>query len=202
MRYLPDHRWRAVPGVWLGGGRLDALVGRVSVVTTRHLTGASLVAGLVSLVGLIVGLADPAYYAPEDPIDYLAALLNTAGPVAAAAALAIWWRVTPVRRGAALVLLGAVAALVFGLGNFLEDIAGVEWGFALFGIGGMATVVTLGLGGLLALTVKDPWRWSGLFLIAVAAGPALDSGEVWVLAWLGFAVALQRGLFPAPVRAR
>ena len=96
-----------------------------------------------------------------------------------------------------LILVGAVAALVFGLGNFLEDIAGVEWGFALFGIGGMATVATTGLAGVLALTVKDPWRWSGLFLLAVAAAPALDSGQVWVLAWLGFAIALQRGLFPA-----
>ena len=158
---------------------------------------ASVVAGLVPLVGLVIGLSDPAYYAPQDPIDYLAAFLNTAGPVAVAVALFVWWKVTPVRRGAALILLGAVAAVVFGLGNFLEDIAGVEWGFALFGIGGMAFVATTGLAGVLTLTVKDPWRWSGLFLLAVGAAPALDSGLVWVVAWLGFAIALQRGLFPA-----
>ena len=41
----------------------------------------------VPLVGLVVGLSDPAYYAPQDPIDYLAAFLNTAGPVAVAVAL-------------------------------------------------------------------------------------------------------------------
>ena len=87
---------------------------------------------------VLLGLANPAYYAPETTLDYTAAALNTAGPVTTAVALFIWWRVMPVRRGALLIPIAAATALVFGLGNFLEDIAGWEWGVDLYFYGGAA----------------------------------------------------------------
>ncbi len=152
-----------------------------------HLRIASVVAGLVALVGLFVGLADPAYYDPVTFIDWVSAALNTAGPLAAGWALFVWWTVTSVRRGAFLILIGAIAATVFGLGNLVEDIFGLDWGFYLFGLGGMATVLSLALAGILALSVRSPLRWTGLFLLGVAAGPALDSAAVWVVVWIAFA---------------
>ncbi len=62
--------------------------------TLRHLSIAALAAGLIGVVGFLIGLADPAYYDPETTLDYAAASLNTLGPVAAAVALVIWWRCT------------------------------------------------------------------------------------------------------------
>ena len=38
---------------------------------------------------VLLGLANPAYYAPETTLDYTAAALNTAGPVTTAVALFI-----------------------------------------------------------------------------------------------------------------
>jgi hypothetical protein len=123
-------------------------------------------------------------------LDYLAAGLNSAGPFVAAAALFIWWRTTPIRRGVFLILVAAAAAIVWGFGNLFEDILDYEWGFVLFGVGGIATVIASALAGVAALTVRDPFRWSGLFLLGVAAGPAADSALVWVVVWLVFALYL------------
>jgi len=153
---------------------------------------ASAVAGLVSLTGFLVGLSDPVYYSPETSIDYLAAVLNTAGPFAAAVALLIWWKVTPVRRGAILILAAATAAFALGLGNLLEDIVGLEWAGDLFFYGGFAMFATTALAGLMALTVNERWRWSGLFLLAIAAGLGFDSALIWGVAWLALAVAVWR----------
>jgi hypothetical protein len=150
-------------------------------------------AGLIALLGLLVGLADPAYYEPETALDYVAATLNTAGPVATSATLLIWWRVVPIRRGAFLILFAATSALVFGLGNFLEDIAGLDWGGDLFFFGGVALLASSAAAGVVALTVRNRWRWSGLILLAIAAGIGLDSAVVWVIAWLAFAVLLWKG---------
>ena len=123
--------------------------------TLQHLAVASLVAGLVALLGLLVGLADPAYYEPETALDYVAATLNTAGPIATSVALFIWWRVVPIRRGAFLIPFAATAALVFGLGNFLEDVAGLEWGGDLFFFGGVALLASSAAAGVVALTVRS-----------------------------------------------
>jgi hypothetical protein len=146
--------------------------------------------GVIALIGFLVGLADPAYYSPETPTDYLAAGLNSVGPFVAAAALFIWWRTTPIRRGVFLILVAAAAAFVWGLGNLIEDILDYEWGFILFGVGGITTVLASALAGVVALTVRDPFRWSGLFLLGVAAGPAADSALVWAVVWLAFVVYL------------
>ena len=155
--------------------------------TWRHVRYASLSAGLVALVGFLVGLADPAYYDPVKFIDWVSAALNTLGPLAAAWALFVWWKVTTVRRGAFLILAASAAAATFGLGNMFEDILDLDWGFLLFGIGGIAVVLFAALAGILALTVDSKLRWTGLFLMGVAAGPALDSALVWVIVWIAFA---------------
>ena len=52
--------------------------------TTKQLSFACLGAGLVALLGLLVGLADPACYAPETTLDYAGASFNTLGPRATA----------------------------------------------------------------------------------------------------------------------
>lgn len=143
--------------------------------------------GAVALAGFVVGLTEPAYYSPETPLDYLAAALNSGGPFVAAAALFIWWRTTSIRRGGFLILVASAAAIAWGLGNLIEDILDYEWGFVLFGVGGIATVFASAIAGVSALTVQDPFRWSGLFLLGVAAGPAVDSALVWAVVWLAFA---------------
>ena len=158
----------------------------------RTLGVASVSVGIIALTGFLVGLTDPAYYSPETPIDYLAAGLNSAGPFAAAAALYIWWRTTPIRRGVFLILVTSAAAITWGLGNLIEDILDYDWGFVLFATGGITVVLTSAIAGLLALTEKHPFRWSGLFLIGVAAGPATDSALVWAVVWLAFAVFLRQ----------
>ena len=152
----------------------------------------SVAVGAIALIGFLVGLTDPAYYSPETPMDYLAAGLNSAGPFVAAAALFIWWRTTPIRRGVFLILVAAAAAIVWGLGNLIEDILDYEWGFVLFGVGGIITVLASALAGVVALTVREPFRWSGLFLLGVAAGPAADSALVWAVVWLAFALYLRQ----------
>ncbi len=162
--------------------------------TLGSLRVASVAVGAIAVIGLLVGLADPVYYSPETPMDYLAAGLNSAGPFVAAAALFIWWRATPVRRGAFLILVAAGAAFVWGLGNLIEDILDYEWGFVLFGVGGITTVLASGVAGVAALTVRDSFRWSGLFLLGVAAGPAADLALVWAVVWSAFAWFL--GRFP------
>lgn len=123
-------------------------------------------------------------------MDYFAAGLNSGGPFVAAAALFIWWRTTPIRRGGFLILVASAAAIVWSLGNLIEDILDYEWGFVLFGAGGIATVLASVVAGVAALTVQDPFRWSGLFLLGVGAGPAADSALVWAVVWLAFAVYL------------
>ncbi len=160
--------------------------------TLRHLSIAALAAGLIGVVGFLIGLADPAYYDPETTLDYAAASLNTLGPVATAVALVIWWRVMPVR-GASLILVAAAAALVFGVGNFLEDIAGLKGG-DLFFYGGAALFSVLLIAAVVALTTRGNWRWTGLFLLALAAGMGLDSALVGALGWLALAAILWRVL--------
>lgn len=155
--------------------------------TWTHLRIASMVTSLVALVGFFVGLTDPAYYDPVVFIDWVSASLNTLGPLAAALALFVWWRVTTVRRGAFLILVAAISAAIFGLGNMIEDILDLEWGFLLFGLGGIGTVISAALAGILALTVDSKMRWTGVFLLGVGAGPALDSALVWVIVWIVFA---------------
>jgi hypothetical protein len=161
--------------------------------TLRHLSIAALAAGLIAVLGLLIGLADPAYYDPETTLDYAAASLNTLGPVATAVALVIWWRVMPVR-GVFLIPVAAAAALVFGVGNFLEDIAGLEAGGDLFFYGGAAHFAVLLIAAVVALTTRGNWRWTGLVLLALAAGIGLDSALVGALGWLALAEVLRRVL--------
>ena len=49
--------------------------------------------------------------------------------------------------------------------------------------------------GVMALTARSNWRWSGLFLLALAASVALDSAMVGAVALLAFAVVLWKDLF-------
>ena len=162
--------------------------------TIRYLAIASFGTGLTALVGFMVGLADPAYYAPETTLDYAAATLNTLGPVAAAVALFIWWKVVQVRRGVFLILIAAGSGLGYGVGNFLGDIAGWEPGDDLFFYGSAAFFFASFTAGVVVLTVRSNWRWSGLFLLAVAAGVGVDSALVSAIGWLALGVVLWKGL--------
>jgi len=170
-------------------------------VTTKQLAFACLGAGLVALLGLLVGLGDPAYYAPETTLDYAGAALNTMGPLATALAMVVWWKVIPVGRRALLIPIAATTAVLFGLGNFLEDIGGLEVGGDLFFYGGAGFFAASLAAGVIVLTAPTRWRWSGLVLVALGAGVALDSAVVWVAAWLAFALVLWTDLLDEPAPA-
>jgi len=170
-------------------------------VTTKRLSLACLGAALVSLLGLLVGLTDPVYYAPVTSLDYAGAVLNTLGPLATAMAMLMWWQVAPLGRRALLIPIAATGAVVLGLGNFLGDIAGLQRGDDLFFYGGAGFFAASLAAGVLVLSAANRWRWSGLLPLVLAVGIGLDSAVVWVVGWLAFALALWTGLLEERARA-
>lgn len=126
--------------------------------TTRQVAFVSLLAALVSLLGLLVGLGDPEYYAPETTLDYASAALNSLGPLVAALAMLVWWRVMPLGRRALLIPIAATGAVLFGLGNFLEDIAGLGVGEDLYFFGGAAFFAVSVVAGVIVLTAPHRLR--------------------------------------------
>ena len=156
---------------------------RKLVVMSSNLCGPAVLFGLAGALTLareVVGLADPAYYDPVTGLDYAAAWLTSLAGGVAAVALFVWWRRSPVRRGAWLLVIAAVAFVMSAFGNLAGDVFDIEvgdtfWTAGIFGFG--ATI----LAGAAALTVNDPYRWSGLFLIGYAAGWSFpDAGGLWL----------------------
>ena len=151
------------------------------------------VAGVFAVARWLLEFADIEYYDPESLLDYSGVLLQTAAGLATGIALLLLWREPPVERGAFLIGLGGIASIAQGLGNLFEDAFGWSWAVWGFFIGGVGMVLTLALAGLLALTVRSPRRWSGLFLLLGSTGGMLGLGLlVMGLTWIGFSVWIYR----------
>jgi hypothetical protein len=137
-------------------------------------------AGTLTLIRQLIQYTDPAYYDPVTNLDYAAAWLTSIAGATLAAALAVWWRRSPIRRGSWLLLAASLAWAVFAVGNVLGDVYDMPIDDTLWTAGGIAFGLTLVVG-VVALTVDSPYRWSGLFLIGYAAGFGLpDSGGLWL----------------------
>ena len=128
-------------------------------------------AGALVLLRALIELAEPAYYAPVTLLDYTAAILTSAASAATAVALFLWWRATPIRRGSFLLLVAAVTTLLGdSLGNLLEDVFDLEIGEWLFSNVGQVSLYALMAAGIVILTVRGTYRWTGLFLLLYIAG--------------------------------
>ncbi len=114
-----------------------------------------IVAGGLTLTREVIGLADPAYYDPVSTLDYAAAWLTSLSLAAAAVALFLWWRLSPVRRGSLVLLMATGGVAAFSIGNLLGDVFDAEAGDLLWTLGGITMFVGLIVTGLLALTVRD-----------------------------------------------
>ena len=136
--------------------------------------------GVLTLIRQLIQHTDPAYYDPVTNLDYAAAWLTSIAGGTVAAAFAMWWRRSPLRRGSWLLLVASLAWALAALGNVLGDVFDMSIGETLWTAGMIAFGLTL-IAGAVALTVNSPWRWSGLFLIGYAAGWAFpDSGGLWL----------------------
>lgn len=153
------------------------------------------VAGVFAIGRWTLEPADIQYYDPESILDYGGVMLQTAAGLATGIALLIMWRHPPVRRGAFLLAFAGVAAIAQGLGNLIEDGFGWEWGVWGFFVGGVGLVFSLALAGVLALTVRDPLRWAGAFLLLGATGGMLGLGMLIMgLTWVAFSLWISRRL--------
>ena len=132
-------------------------------------------------------LSEPTYYNPSNILDYLAVVsLNTIF-VVTGVALVLLWRDPPVRRGSLFLLLAGIGATAVGLGNLFEDAFDVEAAVWVFFGGGLLMLVSLIVAGIVALTVRSPRRWSGLFLLFAAPGVMLGFGGVMMgVSWILF----------------
>lgn len=154
-------------------------------------------AGVLVVSRAVIEWADPVYWNPSSLLDYSAAVLTTVAWVVTGIAFILWWRTTPIRRGAEILLLVGVGTAVSGIGNFLEDVLSLEFGELLFTYGGMIGAIAALLAGVLVLTVRHPLRWTGILLFTFVGGGIFpDSGGQFVtgasLAALGAWLAMYR----------
>lgn len=163
-----------------------------------RLVWAASVTGLLSTVGLVIWWADPAYYAPETFIDYVASVINDVTLLSAGVTMLVWSGVSPVRRARFLVLGAGIGFVVWTVGNILEEIMRLEVGETLYFVGSIGAFGLSIAAGIVTLTVRDRWRWSGLFLLVIAAGIGFEGIPLWPVAWLGFAYVLASGRFDPP----
>ena len=169
--------------------------------TVRHLMWASLTTGLIAVIWYVNSLSDPAYYDPQTIADYAASILAEIFFLAAALTLVVWWRVTPVRRSAVMLLGAAVGFALWSVGNVLEEIMRIGLGEGIYFVGAALAGVLTTLGGVVTLTAPTRWRWSGLVLLAITASFLLEdllTGAVAAVPWLGFAYVLWRGMLDPP----
>ncbi len=163
---------------------------------------ASATAGVVTATGFIVQAFDPAYFDPVTPFDYFGSVLNDLGLLTAGVALIIWWRVTPVRRSALLILGTGIGLLLWTVGNVLEEIMGLDLGETLYFVGGVGAFGLSAAAGVVTLSAPSRWRWSGLVLLAISASIGFEALPFSQLAWLGFAYLVARRWFDMPAQAR
>jgi len=170
--------------------------------TVRHLMWASLTTGLIVAVWFVNSLSDPASHDPETITDYVASVLAEIFFLAAAYTFVVWWRVTPIRRGAVMLLGAAAGFVLWSVGNIVEEIMGIEFGENLYFVGATAAIVLTALTGVVTLTAQSRWRWTGLVLLAITASFAFEDlfGDIPIapLPWLVLAFVLWRGMLDAP----
>ncbi len=160
-----------------------------------------LLSGVLVLARAGIELAGPTYWAPVTPMDYTAAILTTVAWVTTGTSFILWWRSTPIRRGAALLLLSGIGTAISGVGNYVEDVLNREWGGLLFSYGGMSGALAAILAAVLILTVRHPLRWSGLVILAFIAGGTFpdDGGQfLSALSLLGLGYLLVRSRSTSP----
>lgn len=133
-------------------------------------------AGVFAVGRWVLEFAEIEYYDPQSLLDYSGVLLQTAAGVTTGVALLTLWRNPPVQKGAFLLSLAGVAAIAQGLGNLFEDAFGWEWGVWGFFVGGVGMIVLLAVVGALTVSVRDPERWAGVFLLLGATGGMLGLG--------------------------
>lgn len=144
-------------------------------------------AGGFAIARWALDFAEIQYYDPESVLDYSGVLLQTAAGLTTGVALLVLWHDPPVRRGAFLIGLGGLAAIVQGLGNLFEDAFGWGWGVWGFFVGGIGMVITLALAGIPTVSVSDPLRWAGIFLLLGATGGTLGLGLLIMgISWITF----------------
>ena len=170
--------------------------------TVRHLMWASLITGLIVVVWFVNSLSDPAYYDPQTITDYVASVLAEIFFLAAAYTFFVWWRVTPIRRGALMLLGAAVGFILWSVGNVVEEIMRIEFGENLYFVGATTAIVLTALAGVVTLTAPTRWRWTGLVLLTITASFAFEDLfediPIAPIPWLAFAFALWRGMLDAP----
>ena len=154
---------------------------------TRRTAAWFAAAGFFALLRWALHFADPAYYDAASLIDYAAVVSQTAVGFASGIALFLLWRDPPVTRGSLFLVFAGVGAAAEGLGNLLEDAFDIEAAVWVFFGGGLVMMVSLLAGGIAALTVRSPRRWSGLFLLFAVPGGMLGFGLVVMgVAWILF----------------
>jgi hypothetical protein len=169
--------------------------------TVRHLMWASLETGLNALMWLVGSLSDPAYYDPQTVSDYLASALAEIMLLAIAYTLIVWWRVTPLRRGALMLPGAAVGFVLWSVGNVLEEIMGIQFGAYFFFVGASIAYVLVAFAGVVTLTVPLRWRWSGLVLLGVTASLSNQDISIAPIPWRAFAFVLWRGMLDEPAES-
>ena len=170
--------------------------------TVRHLMWASLITGLIVAVWFVNSLSDPAYYDPQTITDYVASVLAEIFFLAAAYTFVVWWRVTPVRRSAWMLLGAAVGFVLWSVGNVVEEIMRIDFGENLYFVGATLAIVLTALAGVVTLTAPTRWRWTGLVLLTITASFAFEdlfeAIPIVVVPWLAFAFVLWRGMLDVP----
>ena len=157
-------------------------------------------AGVFAVARWFLEFAEIQYYDPESFLDYSGVILQTGAGLATGVALLVLWRDSPVRRGGFLIGLGGLAAIAQGLGNLFEDAFGWEWAVWGFFVGGVGMVITLALAGILALSVRDPARSAGVFLLLGATGGMLGLGlPIMGISWIAFGVWIHRRVKVPPL---
>ena len=159
---------------------------------------ASLTTGLIAVVWLVSSLSDPAYYDPQTVSDYIASALAEIMFIAFAYTYVVWWRVTPVRRGALMLPVAAFGFVLWSAGNVMEEIMGIDFGAWLFFVGAGVAFVLTALAGIVALTAPIRWRWSGLVLLGITLSLSNQEIPIAPIPWLAFAFVLWRGLLDEP----
>jgi len=170
------------------------------------------VAGVLTLVGTAMyTFLEPTYYDASTFTDYVSVIGLSVALIVTGAALVVLWRNPPVQRGALFLLFAGIGVTAMGIGNLLEDAFDIEAGVWGFLGGGLTMLVSLIIAGISALTVDNPRRWSGLFLLFASSGAMLGLGLAmmgvsWILfgLWLayehrGFVIAQALTVIPAAV---
>jgi len=138
-------------------------------------------AGVLVVIRAAIEWADPVYWNPSSLLDYSAAVLTTVTWIVTGIAFTLWWGTTPIRRGSLLLLVAGIGTAVSGIGNFLEDVLGLEFGELLFTYGGMIGALAILLAAVSMLTVRHPLRWTALLLLTFVGGGIFpDSGGQFV----------------------